>query len=293
MATNKPKNHHYIPRMLLKNFKDDSGFLQVFDRTTGKFRKNSDLFAENYLNTQYGDGGRRDNWEAEERLSRIESDAEPAFCKSIEAVRMNHFPILSPEDRAACKRFFIHMVLRNPKHAQQIFRVLGVDDATYEACCRLLNSQGIPVPDRHMFDSDPEWIELKRKLIHNSRARFAAGLPTKLKEEIERYVDNGGLLLGVIREPKVRFVIGSCAVIRNSVMDDNPFEWLPIAPDVAISIRGTPDKDYVLRLESEEVDRVNTASFSQSRIIAAQSKSDLKRVMRLCPPDRGGARRGC
>ena len=113
-------------------------------------------------------------------LSRIESDAEPAFCKSIEAVRMNHFPRLSPEDRAACKRFFIHMVLRNPKHAQQIFRVLGVDDATYEACWRLRIelSQGIPVPATHMLDSDPGvgFPSAKADAQHvTGRARIAAG----------------------------------------------------------------------------------------------------------------------
>ena len=282
MATTQPKRHHYIPKMLLKNFTDDSGFLQFFYRNTGKFCEASprDLFVKKHLNTQYGDGGRRDNWEAEERLSRIESDAEPAILKIIEAVKMNRFPTLSPEHRAACKRFFIHMVLRNPKHAQQILRALEVDDVTYEACCRLLNNQGIPVPDRQMFDSDPEWIELRKKLLHNSRAGLAAGINTKLREEIECYIGNYGLFFGVIREPQVKFVIGDCAVIRNSAMDDNPFEWLPVAPDVAISIRGTPDKEYLLQLEPEEVDRVNTSSFAQSPVIAAQNKSDLERVVR-------------
>ncbi|MCY3667949.1 MAG: DUF4238 domain-containing protein [Gemmatimonadetes bacterium] len=280
METTQSKKHHYIPRMLLKNFKDDNGMLQVFDRTTGKFRKNSDLFFKKYLNTQYGDGGRRDNWDAEERLSRIESDAEPAILKIIEAVKMNRFPKLSPEHRTACKRFFIHMVLRNPQHAQQILRAMRVDDAIYEACRRLLNNQGIPVPDKHMFDSGPRWIELKKKILHNNRARFAAGLPSQLGGEIERYIGNYGVLFGVLREPQVKFVIGDCAVIRNSAMDDNPFEWLPIAPDVAISIRGTPDKEYSLQLESEEVDRVNASSFAQSSVIAAQNKSDLERVIR-------------
>ena len=280
METTQSKKHHYIPRMLLKNFKDGSGLLQVFDRTTGKLRKNSDLFAVNHLNTQYGDGGRRDNWEAEERLSRIESDAEPAILKIVEAVKRNRFPKLSPEHRAACKRFFIHMVLRNLQHAQQILRAMRVDDAIFETCRRLLNNQGIPVPDRHMFDSDPRWIELKKKIVHNNRARFAAGLPSQLSGEIERYIGNYGLLFGVICEPKIKFVIGSCAVIRNSAMGDNPFEWLPITPEVAISICGTPNKECLLQLESEEIDRVNTSSFAQSSVIAAQNKSDLERVIR-------------
>ena len=291
MATNQPKRHHYIPRMLLEeNFTDNSGLLQIFDSSKEVFYESTprNLFVKKHLNTRYGDGGQRDNWDAEKRLGEIECDAAPAIRKIIKAVRMNRFPKLSPEYRTACKRFFIHMVLRNPKHAEQILSMMGAYDATYEACCRLLNNQGIPVPDRHIFDSDPEWVELKKKLIHNSRAGLAAGLPTKLREEIKRYVDNFGLLFGVILEPKVRFIIGSCAVIRNSAMDDNPFEWLPIAPDVAMSICGTPDKGYLRRLESEEVDRVNTASFAQSWIIAAQSKSDLKRVIRLCFPARGG-----
>lgn len=280
METTQSKKHHYIPRMLLKNFKDDRGLLQVFDRTTGKFRKNSDLFKVNHLNTQYGDGGKRDNWEAEERLSRIESDAEPAIRKIIEAVKMNRLSRLSPEHKAVCKRFFIHMVLRNPKHSRQILRTMGVDDVIYEACRRLLNNQGIPVPDRSMFESDPEGIELWKKLLHNSRTGLAAGLNTRLRVEIERYIGSCGLLVGGIRDPQVKFVIGDCAVIRNLAMDDNPFEWLPVAPDVAISIRGTPDKECLLQLESEEIDRVNTSSFAQSSIIAAQNKSDLERVVR-------------
>lgn len=146
----------------------------------------------------------------------------------------------------------------------------------------------MPVPERNIFDSAQEWFELKKKLIHNEQACLAAGLPNNLREEIERYVNNWGLIFGVIIEPDIRFVIGSCAVIRNSEMNDNSFEWLPIAPDVAISICGTSDNGYLLRLESEEVDRVNTASLVQSRIIAAQTKSDLERVIRLCFPARGG-----
>ena len=62
--------------------------------------------------TQYGYGGRRDNWDAEGRFGEIERDAAPAIRKIIKAVKLNSFPKLSPEHRAACKRFFIHMLLR-------------------------------------------------------------------------------------------------------------------------------------------------------------------------------------
>ena len=227
----------------------------------------------------YRDGGHLDDYEADDKLTRIENDAAPNIRTIIDAARLDVFPALSSTRRAPCKRFYVHSILRIPENAQRILNNRNFDDAVYEGYRRFATAHGLTVHDRHRFDSAPEWANLKQMLQHNYQARVAAALHPDDQDAVDHYVNNWELIVAVIRDPAIMFVIGGCAVMRDSAIDDNPFDWLPVAPDVAISIRPTSGVGHLLEIQLHEVDRINAASFAQSRIIAAQRKSDLERVI--------------
>ena len=122
-----PKRQHYIPRMLIRNFTDESGRLRAHkegDRKPYRAYPKS-LFTVRYLYTQYSDGGKQDNWIAELCLGQIESRAAPAIRKIIEAARKDENPGLSQEEQDACKRFFMTSLLRIREYADQVLDKLN------------------------------------------------------------------------------------------------------------------------------------------------------------------------
>ena len=117
---------------------------------------------------------------------------------------------------------------------------------------------------------------------HNSKATLAAGSPPKLQSQIEHLIDGTGLLVGIIREPGIELLIGSCAVAIERKPADGG--WLPIAPDVAIALRGCTDGEFLCQLNPGDVYGINRASFEHSRIIAGRSKP-LTHISLLSGPD--------
>lgn len=284
MTTNAPSNQHYIPQFVLRNFRDQhTKKLQAFNKDTGYFSRPGprSLFSQNDRYTMYSDGGHLDDYAADNKLTRIESDAAPNIRTIIDAARLDVFPALSPSRRDRCKRFYVHSILRIPEHALRILKKRNFDDAVYEGYRRFATAHGLAVHDRHRFDLAPEWTNLKQMLQHNYQARVAAALHPDDQDAVDHYVNNWELIVAVTRDQATRFVIGGCAVMRDSVIDDNPFDWLPVAPDVAISIRPTPGVGHLLEIQPDEVDRINAASFAQSRIVATRDRSDLERVIAL------------
>ena len=284
MGSNNPRRNHYIAQMLLLNFADDNRCLQVLNKEKGKpFRsKVRKAFVEKRRYVRYRDGGEQDNYEVEEKLSKIEGAAAPVIRKIIVSARKGEFPKLVPEHWNAWKRFFFTSLLRAPKHATQILNELGSEQALDEAINRVLQEHGLPPPGRRLYDLDPRWANVKEMIRHNTTADLAAGLPPQVNSEIERYAHEVGLLIGVVQDPDIELIIGSCAAVYLASQSENdpmPGTWLPISYDIAIGLTAFPDRETKRPLSSAEVQRINNASYEQSEIIAARSKSQLRPFM--------------
>ena len=96
-ATNEPKRHHYIPRMLLRNFTNEKGRLYFFDKRfpeKGVLESTpANLFIENHLYTQYDESGGKDV-RVEKFLADIERDGSDVVRKIINAARTGKPPNL-------------------------------------------------------------------------------------------------------------------------------------------------------------------------------------------------------
>ena len=271
--------------MLLRNFVDDSQYLHILNKRKPKPYKSKPrkAFVEKNRYVRHRDGGEQDDYEVEKKLSEIEGAAAPAIQKIIASARHGDFPKLSSEQQGAWKRFFFTSHLRDLARASQILNELGHDNVTYGVICRALSQQDLPYPARELYDSDPQWANIRKRFRHDSIASLAAGLPRQIDREMERYVDQVGILIGVIEESNVEFVIGSCGpafVAPQQKNDPLARLWLPISYDVAITLTPFPERGFLYPLNRKEVQRLNGASFQESSIIAARSKRHLRPFMR-------------
>ena len=291
LGSNLSRRNHYIAEFIVRNFADTSGRLHVFDKERGKLYqpKPKKAFVEKRRNVRYSDGGEQNDFEVEEELSKIESAAAPAIRRIIESARKGDFPKLSPKHRNAWKPFFFTSLLRSPEHGPLILNELGSERALDEAFDRILQQQGLPTPDKGVYDLDPQWANVKEMSRHNNIATFAAGMPPQVKSELERYAHQVGLLVGVIQDSSTEFILGSCAAVviaSQGKSDSMSGTWFPISYDVAIGLSPFPDREFLLPLGPAEVQRINNASYEQSEIIAARSKSQLRPFMQSTSKER-------
>ena len=277
MTKNKPTKQHFIPQMILKNFADDNNLLRYFDKSIGKIdeRTPKGMFKEYYRYTEYLNGGKWGDWSPDDKLQTSENDAEPIFRIILRAVTIGSVPALSPENQAICKRFYIYMVLRNPSRATEMLHEMGVDDAKSRAICNFLQRAGMTPPSQEDLENDQGLKDFVEKLEHNIQARHGAGVPSQLDQEVEDLISNLRISIGVARDQTARFFIGDCGVTRHEEDENRAFGWLPIAPNVAISVRPDSGKVHFLDMDVDQVQAVNEATWSQSNIVAAKCVADL------------------
>lgn len=298
MGLNLSRRHHYIPKMLLKNF-CDNGSLWVGDRTNEQIYRCTpenvfvikDLYMRSSIDVSKSYNEKeslRDitmSDEYEKTLSQVESDAAPAIQRIIEQARCNQCPQLIPEDRNHWKRFMLAIARRTPESRARVMPE-SFDDIFYEAAKKVAEKDSyMGLPNKDSFYSDPHISKLKDIIKSNNDAMFAAGDHPFGREEVERFCRERGLYAVVIGMPNRSFVIGShgLAIVQSSYKND-PAQgsWLPIAHDVAITPTSIPDKEYFYRLDRNSdliIKRINRASAAQSRIIAGRSKALIRSLM--------------
>ena len=290
MGLNLSRRHHYIPKMLLKNFCDD-GRIWVGDRITKQIYPSTPRreFVEKDLymrSTIDGPKSHKKSDEHEKTLSQIESDAAFAIRRIIERARCNQCPQLIPEDSNHWKRFMLAIARRTPESRARVMPE-SFDDIFYEAAKKVAEKDSyMGLPDKDSFYSDPHISKLKDIIKSNNDAMFAAGDHPFGREEVERFCRETGLSVVVIGMPNRSFVIGShgLAIVQSSYKND-PAEgsWLPIAHDVAVKPTFSPNKESLYRLGRDSdliIKRINRASATQSRKIAGRSKDLISSLMR-------------
>ena len=281
MVKNKPRRQHFIPEGLLKHFAVQNR-LYFYDKENNSIEPRSPrgvFWARNQY-TRYVDGGAWGDWSAEEKLANIEDHAIPVFRDIVKAAKIGMVPVLSSKNQAICNRFYIYMAHRNPTWSGLMLDEMGADDAIYEARCIALRRVGMPVPNRQTFETAQGFRNTVEKLKHNNQASFSAGIPSQIDEKIEDLVADLRLSIAVSKSPSARFVIGDCGVTRDDRDENRVFKWLPIAPDVAVSVR--PDdasKPYLIEMGVEQADAVNSATWAQSKTIVAQFEDDLNKLI--------------
>ena len=287
MPKNKPARQHHIPEMLLKHFAVNNS-LYVYEKANNRIEPRSPrgVFWRRNQYTRYVDGGNWGDWSAEEKLGNIESQTTPIFDRIIEDVQYGNAPTLSKNEQSICARFYVYMVHRNPSRSSEMLREMGTDDIIYEGVCKALASVGAPIPTRRVFDTAPGFADITKKLFHNTRVGFSAGLAMQLDESIEDLVKRAGLSIGTACREDARFLIGDCGVTRDDGDENRRFGWLPIAPNVAIAFELVVGQISLKSMNVDEVNAVNLVTWKQSDVVVGRCKADLSEMMNRHTTDR-------
>ena len=283
MVTKISRRHHYIPKMLLRNF-CHQGKLWVGDRTSHKTYPCTpeNVFVRKDLNTRhllesvsrnYADDG----WpgyigmsdEYEDILAAIESDAAPVIQRIIEQARCQKRPQLSPEQSYAWKRFLFATARRTPESQD---RVLSNKDRDifYEAAKIRADEENYHLPDRETLYLDDRILTLKKLVDSNTLAKFAAGVHHRAQQIERQFCNKTGLLVGVIQMLNRGFIIGShgLAIVKpNGRNDPVAGSWLPIAHDVVAKPTLFPDREFLLPLDHK-----------RDQIMGTIYKMDIKKL---------------
>ena len=302
MISNRPKRHHYIPQMLLKNFLDDSGRLWVYDKIRRKIYRTipKNVFVEKDLYTTYSFDHVEENIGYEEFLDNIEknyeyetrilgeeleSKAAPIILRIIEQARCKQCPQLSPEQAVICKRFVLAMARRTPESQERVSSGKYSHDTFYEIVKTRADELNYDLPDKVTFYQDPRILKIENLIKSNVNAKFAVGDNPNERNQAEQFLSKTGLCVAAIHNPRRSFVIGShgLAIVQSSYKND-PAQgaWLPIAHDVAVAPTAFRDREFLLPLDRDSdsiIEKINRASAAQSRIIAGRSKALICSLM--------------
>lgn len=286
MGANRPRRHHFVPEMLLRNFCDDEGGLWVGDQMRGNCYRSKPrkVFVEKNLYTSHVWNDRTDSYEHEHALSRVESGAKAAISSVIQQAREGFSPRLDPELDRKLKEFVLAMARRTPESQERIFRASGrTFEETFDSVAKYhLRRAGFGVPDRDFIDRNPEALKIKQRMKANHSANFAAGKHEILQKDSECFVRETGWGAALICMPNRSFVIGSHGLTVVGEGDSLVCSWLPVAHDVAIWMTSFPDRRFKLNLDRRKepaIRALNTMTAAQSSMIAGRSEALVRSLM--------------
>ncbi len=259
------KRHHYVPRFVLREFRNARGHLHLLDRTREQLYHGTpnNVFFEKHLYRTFNPATDAHSDDVEKRLSVIESNAAPVVQKIIRSARSGMHPNLSAAERYAWAHFY-HAQSRRTR--ENLASCLKGDDALGARAEAL----GISLH------------EIDREIIRSALPMFASGMSPGLG--VEEYCHNVGLMTATARRPRNGLVIGSAGMPLGSSEPDRFFRgWLPLTPDVAVRATVWPNKEIMVlipRHASVLVNKINLTSARHSRVIAARRESDLRAVIK-------------
>ena len=294
MGHSEPKRQHYIPEMLLRKFCNPDGRVWVADRGNVYETHPRNVFVESHLYTRsdfskvprgashkafLNSVGR--GYEYEEQLGKIESCAAPAIERIIDQARKEEHPRLSTDFREAWKRFLIAIARRTPESQERVSESRSDFDVFYEAAMAVADLDNYPLPTKEELYRDLRVLVLKRMVMSNANAKFAAGDDPRIEAETKRFSEDIGLSVVVIRIPKRSFVIGSHGLTLLDHDYGRPLganSWLPIAHDVAVGATAFPDREFLTVLDGRnDTERIitafNRATANGSKVVAGESEA--------------------
>lgn len=292
-----PTNQHYIPKVLLKNFCDSHGLIWVWDgakvypTTPKKAFRIKDLYTRRDFTNATTDAGHQTfldsiekSYEYEERLSKLENQTDPVIQQIIERARNGKPPQLSVESRDIFRRFVFAMARRTPESQERVVAEKP-EEAFYKMSKLRAEADGHQWPSKEDLYQVPSIHDLKDMVISNFNAQFSAGDHPDLMREERKFIKETGLSFAVIDIPERSLLIGSHGLTIGSKGSVIEGSWLPIAHDVMVGVTHFPDRDTLEVLDnsnngSQIVSAINQATAAMSKVIAGQSESLVRSMIR-------------
>ena len=267
--------------VLWMGFKDTRGVMQV--GINGAFKRN---YANTSISYQgQGDGTPREvkSDHDESILARFDGQVHGVARKLIDFSRnwRNTGPVapqLSPVEIGVCKQIIVAQARRTRESQDRAG--LGEDrsELYQDLYFELAEAVGQRLPSREDFVKDSRVTMVFDAISQNSRATFASGDHPVLAAKEKEFLDSAGLHVAVIDPTTAEFVIGSHGITIVETTQGQT-AWLPLAPDVAISLSDKPEQLGIGICADEFVESHNRAALSLSMRIAGRSKGTIQKLL--------------
>lgn len=280
MATpnNSPKRHHFIPQMMLRHFADDDGKLWFWRRDfpIGEVKKaqTQNLFVEKDLYTFIASTGIKDV-ALETFFARLEGAGAKFINDLASIVRDNAVPSLDQSAWDFWHQFFYYHLKRTPGAIAAFAENLGFQGKVDEAVAKI---RQIRIEEGR----DPDEAGLAERIFKNAVVVAQKAAPS---QEVLKAFNDMGLAIYRIADPKKSFVIGDVpGVTARFRLSDNrmspPTLFLPLTWDIALGQTTNPKTVDLVRVECEQIRRMNIATTARSTLIAGRSDALLRSLSR-------------
>lgn len=276
------KRHHFLPRMLQKNFADEDGFLYTYDiQNVGKVRREkvANLFVVGHLYSTIEEDGSR-NPQMEGEFSKLERDAKLVIDKILSSVRSSKIPYLTAAEREIWDHFFLAQWRRVPEIRELVVGEEGFKAELKRAIDTVEQRGRILTIDERNHYSDSETIKrMKQNAFVDALSRKAPLASAVLASR--------GLIFARSTNPTKNFILGSVPLVRMSSAGTTDLTheavelWLPIANDVAVSPGTYNEAEKVFEVGSKQVRIVNEAIASQSTRIAGRHRETINALRKI------------
>lgn len=273
-----PHRHHYIPRMILRNFLNDQQGLYFWRRSfpVGGVKSTTpeNLFVEDDLYTVIGDEGER-NVSVEHGFARMERAGAHLIRQILEIIRAGKRPRLEEETWEFLQHY---RYFADKRSAAWHSRFLSDDE--FNAVLKEVASQKRWTDEDRAWMRDPKDVE---RIKNNSRiAAQITAPPEELLAEMRRrglaiYVapPNGAFILG--DHPTALAKVGTAA----AGAPGGRISFMPIASDMAIGYYARARVVHVERLTRPQLRMMNEAMARQSVMIAGRSRELVSSLSKI------------
>ena len=276
--------HHENPKWLLKHFSsDDDWNLWMGFKATRKVRSINveRAFVRKDANTRIDYQTQEKSDPDEQLLKEFDGQAATAVRELLAFARQWRdvcpvAPKLSPETVAMCKRLIVAQA-RRPRESQDRSGLFRDNHNLYlDLLFKIAEEEGQQLISRDAFLDDPCVIAKLDDITRNRRAKFASGDHPILASKEEKFLAPLGLNIAVIDPTTTaEFIIGSHGI----TITQQPVAWLPVSPDVAISLSSRSGSIGIGTCVNEFIEEHNRAALSASERIAGRSKEVITKLL--------------
>lgn len=274
----RPKKHHIVPQLLLRNFTDEAGKFYIYNKFEPKpvirqsIPKNEFIFNQFY--STYDSAGNRDASFEQFQGEYIEGSAGPVIKKLVER---NDYT-LNTQEKDFFYNFILNLWQRSPDSNLNVNSIpSGYEDAIIEA------SKQAPfhVPDEHI-----------KKMLYDPRTK--AEMIQRIKVNVLQIKPEGplnflatkGMCISKIKKSNKSFIVGSSIFAREAnINGDTDLRisgvklWLPLSPKIAYTPLGMLDEISIIEPTNLQIRLINQQIYNNSRIVASASKRLLESLI--------------
>ena len=290
MAT-RSKRHHYIPRWLLREFCDGKR-LWVGFTASGEVKHLTPRTAfvkfDGYTRTDHIESGDGEYTPTrsdpdEQMLAGLDARTSKAARELLGWARRfrrsgDATPHLTSEVVETNKLLLVVQASRTRASQDRIGLLTSHADTFFDVMYQLAAEQHHPLPEREQLESDPDLQSIISVLQQNMRANFAAINHPILQEKAHEFIRARGLQIAITASGGAEFVIGGhgLTIIERPT---GQHAWLPLAPDVAISLSPDPESYRFGICPDSFVEIHNKSALAMSDMIAGKSRTVVEQLL--------------